>query len=183
VFAARIVEAVDVFEEGEFDLLAGLPVVPPDQFCLQRLEEAFDGRIVVTITPPTHGHLKPVLAQKLLIVVGAVLRSAIRVMNAAWWRPSDRDGHVQSPQGKILLHAVADGPADDSPREKINDHSQIDPALPRPDIGNVARPLLVRPARCEILLQEIRRYVEGMIAVGASSGKRSPGSFSDPPPP
>jgi hypothetical protein len=38
---------------------------------------------------------------------GAVLRPAIRVMNAPLWWLSDRDGHVQRPQGKILLRAVA----------------------------------------------------------------------------
>ena len=75
-------------------------------------------------------------------------------------------GPVQRPQGKILLHAVADSPADDSSREKVNDEGKTNPTFPRPDIGDVARPLLVRPARREVLLQEIRRDVEGMIAVG-----------------
>ncbi len=42
MFAAGVVEAVDVFEEGDFDLTAGLPVATPDQFGLERLEEAFD---------------------------------------------------------------------------------------------------------------------------------------------
>jgi hypothetical protein len=49
VFAARVVEAVDVFEEGDLDLTASLPVATPYQFGLERLEEAFDGGIVVTV--------------------------------------------------------------------------------------------------------------------------------------
>ena len=179
MFAARVVEAVDVFEEGYFDLTAGLPVATPDQFGFERLEEAFDSGIVVAIALATHRHLEPVLAQQLLIVVSAVLRPAIRVMNAPLWWPSDRDGHVQRPQGQILLHAVADGPTDDAPREKVNDHGKINPSLLRPDIGDVARllpgnglpanherALLVRRARREVLLQEIRRDVEGVVAVG-----------------
>lgn len=64
MFPARVVEAVDVFEEGDFDLAAGLPVAAPDQFGLQRLEEAFDCGIVVTVAFPTHRHLEPVLAQQ-----------------------------------------------------------------------------------------------------------------------
>ncbi len=53
---------------------------------------------------------------------------------------------------------------DDAPREKMNDHSKVNPTLPRPDIGDVARLLpgnglpanhemafLVKPARCEVL--------------------------------
>ena len=30
--AAGIIEAVDVFEEGDFDVTGGVPVVAPDQF-------------------------------------------------------------------------------------------------------------------------------------------------------
>jgi hypothetical protein len=45
VFPARIVETVDVFEESNLDLATGLPVATPDEFGLQRLEEAFDGGI------------------------------------------------------------------------------------------------------------------------------------------
>jgi len=61
VLSSGVVEAVDVFrcpatvclqtvrgEEGEFDVAAGLPVVPPDQFGLERFEEAFNGGIIVT---------------------------------------------------------------------------------------------------------------------------------------
>jgi len=34
VFAARVIEAVDVFEDGDLDLAAGLPVPAPDLFDL-----------------------------------------------------------------------------------------------------------------------------------------------------
>ena len=166
MFSARVVEAVDVFEEGDLDFAAGLLVAAPDQFCLQGFEEAFDGRIVVAIALAAHRNLEPMLAQQLLIVVSTVLRPAVRVMNAAWWWPSDCDGHVQGSQGEILLHAIADRPTDDTARKQINDYSQIDPPLPCPDIGDVACPLLVRPARGKVLLQEIRRNVEGVITVG-----------------
>ena len=54
VFAARIVETVDVFEEGDFDLAACLPVSAPDQLCLQRLEQAFDGRVGITVPLSAH---------------------------------------------------------------------------------------------------------------------------------
>lgn len=76
------------------------------------------------------------------------------------------DGHAQRSQRQILLHTIADGPPNDAPGEKVNDHGQINPPLARPDIGDVACPLLVRPARLEVLLQEILRDVEGVIAVG-----------------
>lgn len=34
MFPARVVKAVDVFEESYLDLAAYLPVPPPDEFCL-----------------------------------------------------------------------------------------------------------------------------------------------------
>lgn len=168
MFSAQIVEAVDVFEEGDLDLTTGLPVAAPDQLGLKGFEEAFDGGIVVTISFSAHRHLEPVLAQKLLVVMTAVLRAAIRVMNAARRWPADRDGHVQCPEREILLHAVTDGPSDHASREEINDHNQIHPTFARPDIGDIIRPLLVRPARREVLLQEIRRDIEGVVAVGGA---------------
>lgn len=89
MFAARVVEAVYVFVEGDFDLSTGLLVAAPDEFGLQRLEDAFDGGIVVAIALAAHPNLEPVLAQQLLIVVSTVLRPAVRMRNATW-RPSDR---------------------------------------------------------------------------------------------
>jgi hypothetical protein len=123
VFAARVVEAVDVLKEGDLDFATGLPIPSPDQFCLQGFEEAFDGGIVVAIALAAHRNPEPALSQELLIVVRAVLRSAIRVMDTAWWWPSDCDGHVQGTQCQILLHAVADRPADYAARKQINDYS------------------------------------------------------------
>jgi hypothetical protein len=49
VFSAWVVEAVDILEESNFDLSAGVPVATPDQFGLERFEEAFDGRIEAPI--------------------------------------------------------------------------------------------------------------------------------------
>ena len=82
---------------------------------------------IVTIAFPAHRHLEPVVAQKLLIVVSAVLRPAICVVNAALWWPAQGDRHVQGPDCQILLHPVTYGPAYDPPREKIKDDSDINP--------------------------------------------------------
>lgn len=127
-----------------FSDLKKLSTVARQAICKANLPRG--GGVVVTIALAAHRHLEPMFAQQLLIVVSTVLRTAIRVMGAARWWPSDRNGHVQCPQGQILLHAVADRPSDDAPREKVNDHGQIDPSLPRPDIGDVTRLLAGR--RC-----------------------------------
>jgi len=51
VFAARVVEAVDVFEEGDFDVPAGLPVSAPDQFGLEGLKKLSTAALAVELEP------------------------------------------------------------------------------------------------------------------------------------
>ena len=85
MFAAGVIEAVDVFEEGHFDLTPGLPVVAPDPFGLQRLEEAFDGRIVVAMQLPF----------PLIEGVSACLRRSFWSPCAQYWAAST--GHRNTP--------------------------------------------------------------------------------------
>lgn len=53
--AAEVIESVDVFEEGNFDLPAGLPVSAPNHFRLKGFEKALDSSVVVAISLSTHG--------------------------------------------------------------------------------------------------------------------------------
>ena len=61
MFAAGVVESIDVFEEGVADLAARCPSVPPDYFGFQGFEEGHDSCIVVTVAfaviPPFLGEL------------------------------------------------------------------------------------------------------------------------------
>ena len=70
---------------------------------------------LVTIAFAAHGHLEAILAQDFLVVVGIILRPAVRVMNAAFGRLSERDGHPQSLDRKVVFRAIADSPAYDAP--------------------------------------------------------------------
>ena len=54
---------------------------------------------------------------------------------------------------------------------QVQDDGQIDPTFARPDIGDVTGLFLVGLARSKILLQQIRRDVECVVAVRPSSGK------------
>ncbi len=61
----------------------------------------FDGRgeglgsgVVIAVALTAHRYLETVLAQKLLIVVGAILAAAIRMMDAALGRLAERHGHL-----------------------------------------------------------------------------------------
>jgi hypothetical protein len=84
--AARVIEAIDVFEDCHLSLPAGVSCIAPDQFRFDGFEERLNSRIVIAIAFATHGHFEAVLPQDFLIVVRTILRPAIRVMDAALWR-------------------------------------------------------------------------------------------------
>ncbi len=46
-------------------------------------------------------------------------------------------------------------PADDLAREQIHDDGQVEPALPRPNVGDIRDPRLVSPRHRELPLQEV----------------------------
>ena len=66
---ARIVEAVDVFENGDFDLSSCLPVSAPDHFGFEGFEKAFDSCVVIAIALSAHGCCQTVFSKDLLIVM------------------------------------------------------------------------------------------------------------------
>ena len=58
----------------------------PDQLGLDRLEEGFHGRIIVTISFADHGHFEAMLAQDFLIIMRTILASTITVMDTVFGR-------------------------------------------------------------------------------------------------
>ena len=102
--------------------------------------------------------------------MAVVLTAPVGMMNAARWRLAQIDCHLEGPDGQTLFHPIADRPADDPPRIQVQDHSQIEPPLLRPDIGDIVGPFLVRPARGEILIKQVGRNIEPMMTIGLASG-------------
>ena len=60
--ATWVVEAVDVFKEGDFDVVAGLPATAPDQFGLEgfelwpKVDGAVKSRFILGAGPSIFGH-------------------------------------------------------------------------------------------------------------------------------
>ncbi len=49
---------------------------------------------------------------------------------------------------------------------QVKDHGKVEPSFSGPHIAYVTGPLLVRLIRTEVLVQQARRDVEGVVAVG-----------------
>ena len=114
--SSGIIIPIDILEDRALGLTACVPTVAPNQLYLDGFEERFNHGIVVTITFAAHGDLEPMLGQASLTLVGTILRPAIRMVNVALGRLSQRHSNVQSPDFQIPLHAVTDRPNDDATR-------------------------------------------------------------------
>jgi hypothetical protein len=69
----------------------------------------------------------------------------ITVMHQARGGIALGDGHVEGVQDELGAQMVGHRPADDPPREGVQDHRQVQPALTGALLGDVGHPQLVRP--------------------------------------
>lgn len=86
-------------------------------------------------------------------------------MNASLWRLLQSHGHVQGSDRQVPLHAITDCPADDAGGIEIANNGQIQPAFTGLDVGYVTSPFLVWAICREILIQQVGRDVERIVAV------------------
>ena len=91
------------------------------------------------------------------------------MMQQTWSGLPDDEGTSQRSQRELLVKTVAHRPAHDPSRVQVEDHRQVQPALPRPDVGDVAPPLPIRPSRREVLVEVVGRDREGVAAVRRAS--------------
>jgi hypothetical protein len=63
----RIVEAIDVFENGDFDLPAGLPISALDHLNLEGFKEAFYGSVIIAVSFSAHRCCQAVFSQDFLV--------------------------------------------------------------------------------------------------------------------
>jgi hypothetical protein len=67
------------------------------------------------------------------------------------------DGHLERVDDELGPEVVGERPADDPAAVEVDHRRQVQPALPRPDVGDIRRPQPVRLGRVEVALHEIRR--------------------------
>src|SRR5262252_10365476 len=94
----------------------------------------------------------------------SVLRTAIRVVNAAFRWPPYSDSSLQSRNGKAGIDRAADRIANDAARPSIEDGRQIDEPRRNGDVGNIRDPELVR-AIDDPVASEVREDRPVVIAV------------------
>ena len=163
-----VVEAVDVAGNVACRVGAGEEGGSPDQLGFQRLEERLDHGVVVTVALARHRDADAVAAQLGLVIDRAVLAAAIGMVDQPLGRTPHGESGLQGSDRQPAVQAVADRPADDPPREQVDDDGEIDPALPCPHVGDVDAPLLVRAAGSKVLVDDVGGHWPAVLAVGGA---------------
>lgn len=91
--------------------------------------------------------------------VESALATLIRVMYQGAGLTASPRSHQQCVAHHLGLHGVAHRPPHDAARVQVHHRCRIQPALSRPDIGEVSHPLLVWTTGLEVALQMVGRDV------------------------
>jgi len=85
-------------------------------------------------------------------------------MYEAWGRVALGDGHVQGVQDQLGAEMVGHRPADDPAGERVEDDSEVQPALTGALLGDVSDPQAVGSWWSELALDQIRGRCRGRVA-------------------
>ena len=149
----RIVKPFDVVRDASGCLFMGFIGFVVNFFYLEALEEAFHGRVVVTIPFSTHTLLTSTLLQPRSKSQAGILRSAIGVNDQTASRLSQGKGLIESCQGELSIDLFAGSPANDSSRAQVKKCTQIGEAFSCRQIGKIAEPNLIRLSSRKLLVQ------------------------------
>jgi hypothetical protein len=150
-----IVEGIDVVGHIGDRQLSALVDLFLDPLFLQAAEEGLGDGIVPAVALSAHTRLEAIRATESAPRVAAVLGALIGV-NQRTARSAAPHRHQHRIEHELAVNRGAGSPPYDHAREQIHDDGQVEPALLRPDVGDVGDPGLVGPRRRESSLQEIR---------------------------
>jgi len=132
-----IIETQDIGKDVGLRLLARPVVLKVDMFTFEGAKETLHGSIVVTVARAAHADLDLLIAEKSLVWIASILAASIRMMQQSRDGCPVLDCHAESLLDQVAFQGGCKRPADNFAREEIQDHSQIQPAFGRGDIGDV----------------------------------------------
>ena len=106
------------------------------------------------------------LAQHTLISLGGILAAPIGMVHQTGGGHASPQRQLQRLQGQLRLQVRLHGPPDDAARVQVEHDRQIQPALPRPDEGDVGGPPLVWMVGLEVTLEHVGGDGPAVRAVG-----------------
>ena len=98
-----------------------------NKLLLQRPKEAFGDGIVPAVALPAHRLTSANGLQGASNAAGGVLDATVRVEDEPARWPSVAYRHPEGVLDQLCGHSVAHGPADDAPREQVQDDCKVEP--------------------------------------------------------
>lgn len=129
--------------------------VLPNLFLLEAAEEGLGDRVVPAIAPTAHAWLEVVVLAKPSPGIAAVLGALIG-MDQGVSRPPSPHCHEHRVQHELPVYCCPSRPADDPAGVQVHDHSEVEPALPSPDVGNIRDPGTIWLGYGELALKKVR---------------------------
>src|SRR5579863_5275777 len=108
-------------------------------------------------------------AQQLLIFLAGVLAAAVRVMQHGARRLAPLKRHPERVQHQPSFQPLAQRPSDHPARKQVQHNRQVQPALKRPQISDVADPAAVGRAHGETPREQIALYRHSVVGVGSAA--------------
>src|SRR4029079_17533267 len=161
-----IVEDLDVLEDLAARAGSRLEGLIAHQLLLQRREEALCNGIIPAISLSAHALAHAVAPEPSSERVARILAAAVTVEEESGGGLPKADGGVQGFADERGLHALAQAPADHFAREQVDDDRQVHPALPGPQVRDVARPRRIRAVHDELPLEQVGRDRQSVLGVG-----------------
>jgi hypothetical protein len=78
------------------------------------------------------------------------------------------DRNIVGSDGEFGTHVIAHGPTNHLAGEQVEDHGQVEPALAGRNVGDIGQRDLIGLVGDKILIQQVCRHREGMLAVGCA---------------
>src|ERR1035437_1740279 len=167
-----VVEDVDVLVNDGRSRFAVEEVGVVNELGLDGRKEALRHGVVPAVTLSAHAPADAGCCKRLAVIVAGVLASPIRVVNHPFGWPTGPQRHRKGVEGKLRREAVARRPADDSAGKEIQKRGEVEPALPRPDVGDVRDPGDVGGTDLEVAGELVRCDRE--IVSGIRGGSETP---------
>src|ERR1039457_6046446 len=167
-----VVEHPDVLVNDGRSRFAVEEVGVVNELGLDGRKEALRHGVVPAVTLSAHAPADAGCCKRLAVIVAGVLASPIRVVNHPFGWPTGPQRHRKGVEGKLRREAVARRPADDSAGKEIQKRGEVEPALPRPDVGDVRDPGDVGGTNLEVAGELVRCDRE--IVSGIRGGSETP---------
>ncbi len=176
VTAFAIVPDFDPGEDRAPRLFSCLEASAVDHLFLQTGKEALGRSVVPAVASAAHAAYDPDFLKPLLVIVAGVLAPPVAVAEQIGsWLPAE-EGHVQSRENQGAIDGLIHRPSDDPTREQIEDHRQIQPSLPGPQVRYVRCPAGIGRLDFEGAVEQV--FCNGHLVVAVGGDDKALGTQS-----